>query len=418
MYLPERILLAGFLTYFVIFIVAPLEPTVPIFMGSIFFVLLCSISFWLGSRFSDILILKKYVRYASRDFILRKELALFYLCFGLGGFGTLVRLFDKYIIRGAGGLSGLEARDALMETSASGLSLVGAALYPFGYIPIFVYLGSKVIPKNRLYFYAALVLFIIPALDALVLFSRSFMLVSLAMIYFGASITFFKGRPLPAQLVLPAIGGIVTVILMSVLVFTWRLDEMQLDVVESIFQSGYGYAIKPNAFALNLFETKSPWSNALSSILPIAQYYTHSMFEFQILWSGADTQVHSYGALHFAPYLKILSILGVQYTLNLWELFPRVGIFTSFFGPLWVDFGWYSMFVMFFLGIVVRHLGRLASSGDVGAYPLYSYFCVVIFFFPMVNFVISAQGMYSITAFTIFFILSRETASYKIRDTA
>ena len=376
---------------------------------------LCSIAFWLGSRLDDLLILKPRVRYASRDFIRRKELGLFYLTLGLGGFGTFFRLVDKYIIRGVGGLSGLEAREALVETSASGLSLIGAALYPFGYIPIFIYLGSKVIPRHRLYFYAALVLFMIPALDALVLFSRSFMLVSLAMLYFGASITLFKGRALPARLVLPVFGGIGVVMLMSVLVFTWRLDEMQLDVIDSIFQSGYGYAIKPNTFALDLFETKSLWSDALSSMLPMAQYYTHSMFELQILWSGADTQVHSYGALHFAPYLKLLSVLGFQYTLDIWQLFPRVGIFTSFFGPLWVDFGWYSIFVMFFFGMIARHIGRLASSGDVGAYPLYSYFCVVIFFFPMVNFVISAQGMYSITAFTIFFILSRETASYKLR---
>ena len=415
--MPERILFAGFVAYFAVLLIAPLEPVVNVIPSSIAFIALSSAAFWIGSRFDTLLVIQTRTKYVSNALVRRKEFGLFYLTFAIGAFGTMVRLFDKYVVRGASGLTGFEARDALLESSASSLSLVGAALYPFGFIPIFIYLGAKTIPKSQIHFYAALLLFMIPALDALVLFSRSFMLVSLAMIYFGASITMFAGRALPARLVLPVFLGICVVGTVSVVIFSLRLDEMEFEIIDSIFQSGYGYTIKPNAFAENVFEVGGPLASILSSILPIAQYFTHSFFEFQLLWDTAETQIHSNGALHFLPYLKVLSVFGFPVEVDLWALFPRVGIFTSFYGPLWVDFGWYSIFVMFVFGMMTRRLGRLASVGDVGAYPLYCYFCVVLFFAPVVNFVISAQGMYSITAFTIFFILSRGTASYRVRKT-
>ncbi len=298
----------------------------------------------------------------------------------------------------------------LMESGATKLALVGGVLYPFGYLPIFILLGAHVLPRYRWKLALAAFVFLIPALDALVLFSRSFMLVSLAMIYFGISLTLFQGRALPRQLVVPMLVGLGTVLSVSVFAFTWRLDQMSFDVLESVFRSGYAYTIVPNDLMYQFIQNGGALGEIAIGLLPIAQYYVHSIPEFQILWSMADTQVFSAGALHFSPYIKFLSILGLASEPDLFELFPRVGIFTSFWGPLWVDFGWFSLLVMFLFGFLARMVGRGAYHGDVGAYPLYTYLCVILFFMPVVNFAVSAQGMYVINAFVLFWIATRRVA--------
>ncbi|ASM74629.1 glyco_rpt_poly: oligosaccharide repeat unit polymerase (plasmid) [Pseudosulfitobacter pseudonitzschiae] len=413
-YRPERVLIAGFWLFAIIFFIAPLEVKVDLHAGAFVFIGLSCLGFVLGCRFADRLALRRRGRIVSRGHIARRELTLYNIMLTIGVLGNGLRLLDRFVFRSVGSLSGLEAREALIDTGTSTVSLIAGVLYPFGYLPIFIYLGAHYIPRSRVRLLLALGLFLIPALDALVFFSRSFMLVSLAMIYFGLSVMVFRGQVLSAKLLVPAIVGVIGVASLSALVFIWRLDEMQFDIVDSIFQSGYGYTISPNAAAESILADSGPVSSLLASFLPLAQYFTHPIFEFQILWEGAADQTYSYGALLFAPYVKALSMFGVATVPDLFDLFPRVGIFTSFFGPLWVDFGWFSPLVMLVFGVLARLLGRQAQRGDIGAYPLYVYFCVILFFAPVVNFAISAQGMYTINAFIIFYILSRHLRSYAV----
>lgn len=409
-YRPENVLFIGIILYVLIFLLSPLEVLVPMEFGSFVFIGLTILALVLGSRSADYFKLGGRPLPVPASRLLRMENRLFWTAIWFGLAGNMLRLVDKYVLRGVGGLSGLEAREVLIETSSSKLALIGGVLYPFGYLAIFILLGARLLPRTRMKLVLAGFVFLIPALDALVLFSRSFMLVSLAMIYFGVSLTLFQGRALPRQLVLPALAGIGAVVSLSVLAFTWRLDEMSFAISDSIFLSGYAYTVAPNAVIERLINSGSALGELIAGILPISQYYVHSIPEFQILWSVNADQNFSFGTLHFAPYVKFLSVFGLASEPDLFALFPRVGIFTSFWGPLWVDFGWFSLIAMFLFGFMGRMIGRGARNQDVGAYPLYTYFCVVLFFMPVVNFVISAQGMYVINAFALFWIMTRKTA--------
>ncbi|MFG6519366.1 hypothetical protein ACGYLX_18115 [Sulfitobacter sp. 1A13496] len=409
-YRPENVLFMGVGVYVLIYLLSPLEVLVPMEIGALAFIALTVAALVVGSRSADFFRLGGTARPTSAARRLRKENRLFWATFWLGLAGNLLRLQDKYVLRGVGNLTGIEARETLLETSSTNLSLIGGVLYPFGYLPIFVLLGSAMLPRHRWKLALASFIFLIPALDSLVLFSRSFMLVSLAMVYFGTSLTLFRGRALPRQLLLPAVAGVGAVLTISVLIFLWRLDQMSFDVSDSVFMSGYAYTVAPNAAMEWLINGGGAIGELVSSLLPIAQYYLHSIPEFQILWSMNDTQNFSNGALHLGPYVKLLAMFGLASEPDLFELFPRVGIFTSFWGPLWVDFGWLSLIAMFVFGFMARMIGRDARDGDLGAFPLYTYFCVILFFMPVVNFAISAQGMYVINAFALFWIATRRTA--------
>ena len=402
-YRPENVLFLGIGLYLTVFFLSPLDVLVPIEVGSFVYIFFTVMTLVLGSRLADYIRLARLYQVPAMQ-LKRKESQLFWAMLFLGGFGNLLRLVDKYLLRGVGGLSGLEAREVLIESSAGPLSLIGGVLYPFGYLPIFILLGSKVLPLTRWKLSLAVFIFLIPAIDALALFSRSFMLVALAMVYFGTSITLYQGRVFPRKLLLYGVGCLAFVLAMSILIFNMRLDEMSLDISYSVFSSGYAYTVAPNTSVQTILDEGGYWLG----LLPIAQYYLHSIPEFQILWSMNETQSFSWGGLLFAPYVKFLAIFGIAAEPDLFELFPRVGVFTSFWGPLWVDFGWLGPIMTFFFGMFARVLARSARAGHVGSYPLYTYFCIVLFFMPVANFGISAQGMYVINAFVVFWFMTRK----------
>lgn len=405
-YRPENVLFIGISVYLAVFLLSPLKVLVPMEAGSFVYIGMTIATLILGSRLADQISLGGVTRHIPTAKLKRMENRLFWAMLILGGMGNLLKLVDQYVLRGIGNLTGLEAREALVDAGTGSLSLIGGVLYPFGYLPIFILLGAKVLPRKRWKLMLAAFIFLIPALNALALFSRSFMLVTLAMVYFGTSLTLYRGRVVPYKLILPVLVGLVLVLTMSLLVFSWRLDQMSLNISDSIFRSGYAYTVVPNAAAQAVVNR----GGLLVDLLPIAQYYVHSIPEFQILWSMHETQVFSNGALLFAPYVKLLAMFGLASEPNLFELFPRVGIFTSFWGPLWVDFGWLGLLVMFLFGFMARMVARAARGGDLRAYPLYTYFCVILFFMPVVNFAVSAQGMYVINAFVLFWVAARKTA--------
>lgn len=409
-YRPENVLFIGIGVYLLVFLLSPLDALVSLELGSVAFIALTTFALVLGSRSADFFRVSPMRREVRVKQLVRIEKRLFWTVVAAGLLGNVLRLIDKYMLRGVGSLTGMDAREVLLEQSATPLSLVGGILYPFGYLPIFILLGSRVMPRTRWKVVLAAFIYLIPALDALTLFSRSLMLVSLAMVYFGLSLALYRGRVLPRQLLVPAFMGVVAVFSMSFLAFSWRLEQMSLDVMDSVMMSGYAHTVIPDQTVQAMIASGSSLGGLTVGILPITQYYVHGLLEFQILWDGNDTQTFSYGALLFAPYVKFLSMFGLAHAPDLTELFPRVGVFTSFWGPLWVDFGWLSLPVMFLFGFVSRMVAKAARRQDVGAIPLYTYFCVILFFMPVVNFAISAHGMYVINCFALFWFLTRKLA--------
>jgi hypothetical protein len=182
---------------------------------------------------------------------------------------------------------------------------------------------------------------------------------------------------------------------------------MEMDFVFSILFSAYGYSLTPTADALSFMGTQSePLAQLASAVIPLFQYYLHGVLEFGLLWERPDTQIFTFGTQHLAPYVKALDVFHVMEYPDFRTdyVYFRPGVFTTFFGPLWVDFGWAGVPLMLVFGVACKHCGNLARRGSLGVMPLYAYLCVVIFFIPVLNLIVSAQGMYTINAFLLTWI--------------
>ena len=145
----------------------------------------------------------------------------------------------------------------------------------------------------------------------------------------------------------------------------------------------------------------------------MVQYYLHGLFEFGLLWDRTDHQIFTMGMQTFDPFVKALSIAGlISYPdFDFDVIYERSSVFTTFFGPLWVDFGWFGPLFIAAFGWVAKRVSNLARAGSMAALPLHSFLVVIIFYMPVVNFMISATGMYIITAFSIFYFVARPRTS-------
>lgn len=61
-YRPENVLLIGFITYLIVYLLSPLKITVPIEYGSLIFIATTSIALVFGSRFADLISPRKNLR--------------------------------------------------------------------------------------------------------------------------------------------------------------------------------------------------------------------------------------------------------------------------------------------------------------------------------------------------------------------
>ncbi len=404
---PERLALAGIAFYVVVFLLAPVKLVFPVEWTSMGYILLCYVAFLVGCGL--VAPTRGQFRVSADD--ARQERWRFWVTVLLGAVGMGIKVYDKYINRGAGfGSSALESIDILKDAEAGPLAVVGGILYPFCYVPLIMWwTRSQGVRPRGLRGWVAWTLFLLPALDGLYLLSRSQMLLAASMMYFATSLVRYDGRLLPRQMFFALSIGMLSVLVISAAAFSSRLIQMNVDIVYSILNSAYGYVVTPAPWVSTwMRSTNEIVSGSLSGVVPILQYYLHGMFEFGILWDRPDPQPFANGALHFNPYLKAIRVLGAEIPYPSDELYYRSGVFTTFFGPLWIDFGWLGPLVMIAFGAFAKHVAERARTGDRAALPLNTYFCVVLFFMPVVNFIVSAQGMYIFNALFIFWVVASQ----------
>lgn len=402
---PERVALAGLLVWLLLWLIAPLDQVFPLAWQPMAYMAAGYAGFWLGclalsGRLKRVIAPQRRRQFGARAF---------WLVLLIGVAGMALRLYDKFFIRGIDlTVDAMESRELLADAEAGPLAAVGGVLYPFCYVPLMLWWARH--RDSGLPGWArplAIAAFVLPAVDALILLSRSQMLVALSMMYLSAACVLYQGQPLHARLVRPLLIGFTALLGISVAAFMSRLGQMDMDIIFSILNSAYGYVLTPNKTALLLIGENGLAGRALAALLPLSQYYLHGVYEFSLLWTRPDAQVFTLGTQHFAPYIKAASIFKlITYPdFGTYDIYYRTGVFTTFFGPLWADFAWGGPLFTMLLGMLAKRCGQWAREGRIAVMPLYAYLCVVVFFMPVVNLLVSAQGMYIVNAFVLVALL-------------
>lgn len=401
---PAKLAILGLIAYIVVWLLAPVKAVQPMSFEATAYIAACYLFFVMGC-YSISAAPRTVAQVSYKRFPTAR---LFWIILAIGLIGLTLRTYDKYILRGVSfGSEALEGREALANSEAGTLSLIGGVLFPFCFIPMILYLSEKKAGnESTAKFVLSLALFMYPALDALLLLSRSSMLVSVCYAFLAWRYFDGRGKLLSSRAALWGAGIIVALMLGAGWVFSLRLNEQALDFNFSIFKSGYAFTVQPSDWIVEAIQGDYLGASWLFMVLTnVCQYFLHGMLEFAYLLQNGSS-VHSLGCETFSPYFKAMKILGAGFVCPDSDgLYPRIGVFTSFFGPLWIDFGYLGPLFMYVFGAVSEHFAFKAKRAIIFAVPLYLYLVLVILMMPVVNIMTGAQGMYAINAFLIFYFM-------------
>ena len=397
---PVVVGLLGILFFFIVYVFAPISPKVHLHTHTILYVLISYVMFFLGCLFLYLIPTKKQknkvFRTTHEDLEGQFRLSIF-----LAVVGISFRLIDRFYLRNISLFqSAFENRELLEQADSGLLSIFGGLIYPICFLVLFLFLKNN----GKIFSFAGfaiLILFLFPTFDSFLFGSRSLILVNVMMLLLilrgtgRLKVRFIQVLCLSFLLVL-LIG-------LSGYMFLSRLDEMGLDVFDTIYISGYATTVGPSDWvASQLSEGLTVINTLLFSWLNFTQYYTHGLFEFNN-FLGMAVDKHSYGATQFNVIYKlaakIFPLPGLDIVLN--GVNPRPGVFTTFFGPAHMDFGYFSPIFLFILGAFSAKVHRHITLSDSYYSILYYMLVIIVFFMPVVSFIQSAQGLYII--FSIIF---------------
>jgi hypothetical protein len=135
---------------------------------------------------------------------------------------------------------------------------------------------------------------------------------------------------------------------------------------------------------------------ALYGWIELAWYNTHGMYEFQKTVNYADPDDPSWGAAQFATALYFFRTLGIStpgeetWRRNL----PTYGFYSTFFGPVYLDFGvgWGLVYCGLF-GFLTQLVWNLARVGRISGVMLYPFAGSVVLNMPANNLIVAGLGV-------------------------
>jgi hypothetical protein len=328
----------------------------------------------------------------------------------LSSLGYAARFFDKFVVRGVS-LSGDMAQrlEAVQDTSGTAIGLVAAFIFPLS-ISAFVlakYIrvcNPLLISRTKM----ALIIFLLflPAIESSLLGKRgammtlvvTYLLVSAWMPDRGNISTVKRASILFAI----AISFLVSVIFL----LTLRLDDAG-SVVWMLEIGRVTELIKIDRDLLYwVSELKGLWRDLIAGILGIVAYFVHGFYEYCYQYDQFLRENAQYGGYTFWIVKKFMAMLGVG-TFDIDVVInvpPRTFIYTTLFGPLYLDFLHGSVLFSFLIGLLSCFFYH-KSRKNIFYLPLYIQFAIVIMFYPVVDMLTMFQGLYNFVAAAAFLIL-------------
>lgn len=401
---PVKVALLGIAAWIAIRFVSPIEARMPLAPSALLFIGLCYVAFIVGCVFTWPKQRQALARGIATNarFSVHPGHELIAGLLGLLGIG--LRYVDRVFLRGVDyGAGSAEIRDVLANSSVSAVGMIGSLLFPVCMIPLILVLQREELRKVPVRLTLCGILFCLPMLESFGQLSRSVMLVSAMLLVFAIAWTRFDGAIFRLKIIGPAVLGVVSLLFVSAAIFDARLQNEQRDLDTSILTSVYSELIAPSEDAISgLLGGDRMTAATYQAILPNSLYYTSGMYEFSLLWDRPDRQIHALGTYTFAPiFLGLDVILGTQFLSRIDEtgLVYRLGVFNTFFGPVWIDFRWFSFVFMMLFGAIVSKVVFAARYKNPALMPLALMLSVIVFYMPVVNLINNGLGIFFLIAF-------------------
>jgi hypothetical protein len=365
-------------------------PVTPVFQGnfdSVALLVSANIATWLGLSSSTL-----WERYSEaersgpRTQETRDINIMMFLLVIAGGVAVAARTIDYSVFRGISLSDGYEQIRKELQTAGPN---VFSAVYGLGY-PAAVAGGILAIPLlraggRRIVSWLAIVFYVAVPIFSFIVGGRStlFMVVALA------TITLLLVAPqISTKFILTVTSTLVLTFIATMILFAARLVERGASFEELAKFSTYTLLVPLDDSALIALRDLSLLPRLIVFYTTsVGQYILHGVFEFfSLLELKSPDDPLLFGRYEFVildPLRRILSP-GLQITdLELYN--PTSGVFSTFWGPAYIDFGYFMIPFGFAFGCAVSLSRVLVDRGDLFALPLYVLFLLQILLIPIAN---------------------------------
>jgi hypothetical protein len=396
---PARIFFWSFALFFIGLAVAPAQPDIVFSWSAVVFYLLSIGMAFIGIALALRWRVKRcmFSTWADRfDWSVAAR-----RCVTLATVGVVLAIVDRYLLRGVSYADDIFEARSLIEDAGTGPVAILAALFSsfaaFGWISVRL---SRTLghPVGRLIEIVALADLVAYMWLSVALGSRSLVL-ACALLHVLAFV--FLRRLQGTRMSASAIGTGIVLFFGLIITLTHllqqRLEQMGVSALESIQFSAYAFTLKPDPVVLD-FIVRYDLAELGAAVYSIVLYVFHGFYEFLLLFDEYRGEV-SWGAqLLWLPIKLVGTITPMSESIDL-ELFGyRSGVFTTFAGPFFVDFGdlapLFILLVFFLLGLPFRKL----AGGDPRWFFAVLQIAVIIAFAPIFPLLNSAVGMYLLVA--------------------
>lgn len=401
--LPSPIIVfgVGLAVYCLIFVLAPVNPNNALPNDAIVALLAYNILFFCGlligmAIFNVPFFAKPRWAIFLNAFEYRRLLNVILLIVTIGiGF----RLIDRILLRPQLLFHNIDT----IETNSNICGFIASLLYPIGIalLPLAFIVRDKI---SRIKYCYTLFAFAFPAIDVMLVGKRGAAVVIIA-IYFFTSFTFRK-LTISARSFVYIVSVLSVFVLLMYLIFINRIRDYGFGICYSIYNSGYAKTIQPNDFVAKACSSTEGQAVLIPALTNFLMYYVHGTYEFIASYDFYKSIPVSLGLQTFGTIARpICHIVNSPCFKASPEYLFHKGVYTTFWGPLYVDFGRMMFPISMMLGFITSYINKKAIY-NFRYIPLYSYICVVIFFIPVVNLIQSGLGLYTLVGCLVFIIIS------------
>lgn len=151
-----------------------------------------------------------------------------------------------------------------------------------------------------------------------------------------------------------------------------------------------------DAFKQRFYAAKDEEKNKILGWYSLKHYFAHGVYEYIRLANDLSPFGHYYGQYEFNVPFKFFRALGIPFNSfsELNEIVKRQAVYSTFFGPFFVDFGVFGLGVLFFVGRTVKRVFVKAQSGSTPHIISYAYISLILLSSFLINFLMGASFYY------------------------
>lgn len=412
---PLRMLIMSYGVFFIGLFVIPVQPTINFSTSSVAFfmlmILACGLGVFIGS---GTLINTQELQINGNGFDWHVAARR---CVYLATIGIFCTVIDRYMIRGVAlNADMFEARADIEQAGTGLIAVVAAFLSSFSAFSLIAVWIANFFqqPISRLLKYLAVSNLVGYIGLSLSLGSRSLLLA--CFVLYLIAITFLKrlqGKKLNFKSMILVIALPLSLVLVLVTVLLHRLELMGLSAIDSIQYSGYAYTISPTSDVLSFLANDEFTSSFGAALYSLILYLFHGFYEFLLLFDDYRGP-YTHGEQLFWLPLKLLGyLIPISSAIDLDQFIGyRSGIFTTFAGPFFIDFGLLAPILIVFVFALLAVPYRKVVAGDLRWIFAAFNTIVIIVFAPVMPLLQSAVGAYTlVAAISMVFLIPRRMLS-------